>query len=49
MYSTLGQSLSNFTLDEVNTSIDLSSFKKGIYLLKFQTDNGSFVKEIIKN
>ena len=49
MYSTLGQSLSNFTLDEVNTSIDLSSFKKGIYLLKFQTENGSFVKEIIKN
>ncbi|MDB4851689.1 family 16 glycosylhydrolase [Flavobacteriaceae bacterium] len=49
MYSTLGQSLSNFTLDEVNTSIDLSSLKKGIYLLKFQTDNGSFVKEIIKN
>ena len=49
MYSTLGQSLSNFTLDEVNTSIDLSSFKKGIYLLKFQTNNGSFVKEIIKN
>ena len=49
MYSTLGQSLSNFTLDKANTSIDLSSFKKGIYLLKFQTDNGSFVKEIIKN
>ena len=49
MYSTLGQSLSNFTLDKVNTSIDLSSFKKGIYLLKFQTNNGSFVKEIIKN
>ena len=49
MYSTLGQSLSNFTLDKANTSIDLSSFKKGIYLLKFQTNNGSFVKEIIKN
>jgi beta-glucanase (GH16 family) len=49
MYSTLGQSLSNFTLNEANTSIDLSSFKKGIYLLKFQTNNGSFVKEIIKN
>ena len=49
MYSTLGQSLSNFTIDEVNTSIDLTSFKKGIYLLKFQTDKGSFVKEIIKN
>jgi len=49
MYSTLGQSLSNFTLNEANTSIDLSSFKKGIYLLKFQTNNGTFVKEIIKN
>ena len=49
MYSTLGQSLSNFTLNEVNTSIDLSSFKQGIYLLKFQTNNGSFIKEIIKN
>jgi len=49
MYSTLGQSLSNFTIDEVNTSIDLTSFKKGIYLLKFQTDKGAFVKEIIKN
>ena len=49
MYSTLGQNLSNFTLNEANTSIDLSSLKKGIYLLKFQTDNGSFVKEIIKN
>ena len=49
MYSTLGQSLSNFTLDKANTTIDLSSFKKGIYLLKFQTNNGSFVKEIIKN
>jgi len=49
MYSTLGQSLLNFTLNEVNTSIDLSSFKQGIYLLKFQTNNGSFIKEIIKN
>jgi len=49
MYSTLGQSLSNFTLNEVNTSIDLSSFKEGIYLLNFQTNNGSFIKEIIKN
>jgi len=49
MYSTLGQNLSNFTLNEANTSIDLSSLKKGIYLLKFQTNNGSFVKEIIKN
>jgi hypothetical protein len=49
MYSILGQSLSNFTLNEANTSIDLSSFKKGIYLLKFQTNNRSFVKEIIKN
>ena len=49
MYSTLGQSLLNFTLNEVNTSIDLSSFKQGIYLLKFQNNNGSFIKEIIKN
>ena len=49
MYSTLGQNLSNFTLNEENTSIDLSSLKKGIYLLKFLTNNGSFVKEIIKN
>jgi len=49
MYSALGQNLSNFTLNEANTSIDLSSFKKGIYLLKFQTNNGTFVKEIIKN
>ena len=49
MYSTLGQSLLNFTLNEVNTSIDLSSFKEGIYLLNFQTNNGSFIKEIIKN
>ena len=49
MYSTLWQSLLNFTLNEVNTSIDLSSFKQGIYLLKFQNNNGSFIKEIIKN
>ena len=48
IYSTLGQKLAAFTLSSLNTLFDISSYKPGIYFLKFESNKGVYTKEIIK-
>jgi hypothetical protein len=37
------------SIDKLGHLIDLSELNKGIYLLKFETKQGSIVKRIVKN
>lgn len=46
IYDVLGQKMKEIKIQEQNANIDLSSFKKGIYYLKFNSNNNSSVKII---
>ena len=44
-----GQILKTGTLTAGKNKIDISSFAKGIYLLKINTDKGSFTKKVVRD
>ena len=48
IYSSLGRKLASYTLSSTDSIFDISSFKSGIYFLKFQSKLGVYTKEIIK-
>ena len=48
IYSTLGRKLAAYTLSETDSIFDISSFKSGIYFLRFESKLGVYTKEIIK-
>lgn len=48
IYSTLGQKLATYKLSETESIFDISSFKSGIYFLRFESKLGVYTKEIIK-
>ena len=48
VYNILGKKVLVRQLSESST-IDVSSLSKGVYLLKMETQNGSFTKKLIKN
>jgi beta-glucanase (GH16 family) len=49
IYSILGQEVSSFSLNEIQSSIDVSNFKNGIYFLNVEMNNGFKTFKIIKN
>ena len=49
IYSILGQEVSSFSLNEIQSSIDVSHFKNGIYFLNVAMENGFKTFKIIKN
>jgi beta-glucanase (GH16 family) len=49
IYSILGQEMSSFSLNEIQSSIDVSHFKNGIYFLNVEIENGFKTFKIIKN
>jgi beta-glucanase (GH16 family) len=49
IYSILGQEVSSFSLHEIQSSIDVSNFKNGIYFLNVEMNNGFKTFKIIKN
>ncbi len=48
LLDTKGTLLLNGTIDKEQTSIDLSDFATGIYLLRIQTYDGSMVRKLVK-
>ena len=48
IYNTLGQSALRQTVDAMNTSLDISNFKKGIYLMKASINNKTATYRIVK-
>lgn len=48
IYNTLGQSALKQTVDAMNTSLDISNLKKGIYLMKASISNKTATYKIIK-
>lgn len=49
IYSQLGQELYNIKIDEINATIDLSSYSNGIYFVKVQVGNETIIKKVFKN
>jgi len=48
IYSSLGRKLASYTLSSTDSLFDISSFKSGIYFLRFESKLGVYTKEIIK-
>jgi len=48
IYSMLGQELNSFVQKESRMNIDLSHYKKGVYILRFETSNKITTYEILK-
>jgi beta-glucanase (GH16 family) len=49
IYSILGQEIGSIFLNEQENNIDVSHLKKGIYIVKIETENGIKTFKIIKN
>ena len=49
LYSLLGQELMSFKHNEIQSSIDLSQFDKGIYIVRLENNNTSASYKIYKN
>jgi hypothetical protein len=47
LFSITGEKLSNFQIDGANTSLDLSNYSSGFYLLKLLGDNVNLVHRIL--
>ena len=48
IYSILGQELNSYILNNKKTIVDVSSYKKGIYLVKMETSSGNKIYKFIK-
>jgi hypothetical protein len=48
IYNANGELISKTKISLLNHSIDLSNYKKGIYLIKIQTESGSVTKRLMK-
>ena len=49
IYSILGQELNSFILNNKKTIVDVSNYKKGIYLVKMETSSGKKTYKFIKD
>lgn len=49
IFSALGQKLQSFQLTQNQNSVDFSTYNKGIYLVKIQTETGTKTYKILKN
>lgn len=49
IYSVLGQELHSFNITDNQNTIDFSTYQKGIYLIKIETNNGTKTYRILKN
>ena len=48
IYDVLGKHILSGNIDKHNTSINVTNLKKGIYILKLETETGSVTKKLIK-
>jgi hypothetical protein len=48
IYSILGQALNSYILNNKQTTVDVSNYQNGMYLLKIEGNSGSKVYTIIK-
>ena len=47
LFSITGEKLNNFQIDEANTSLDLSNYSSGLYILKLVGDNVDLIHRIV--
>lgn len=48
VYNITGGVVLNSSVNEGQTNVDISSLSSGVYLFKIETENGAFVKKIVK-
>ena len=48
LYSTLGQKLTSFSVNDQDVSFDMATYTPGIYFLKLESKLGILTREIIK-
>lgn len=48
VYSLNGQFLETSIINSTNGSVDFSNFESGVYILKFDTERGSFFRKVVK-